>query len=143
MNSVEINNIFEANKNYEIEIYTAQPYYNTVLQLRNCVTSFDYTKGYVIGGEQYSTYLNSLPLKGAEAINWIKHKIKLYNYVSSFKLEIDSIYDGLSSNTSKYNTNKIEYHYNGNIMHSLSYMHFRNQISKGTTIKIYDLGGNS
>ena len=142
VNSVDINNIFEVNKNYEIEIYTAQPFYNTALQLRKCVTSFDYNKGYTIGGEQYSTYLNCFPLKNAEGINCIKHKIKLYNYETSFKLEIDSLYDGLNSGNTKYNTNKIEYHYNGNIMHSLSYTHFRNQISKGTTIKIYDLGGN-
>ena len=138
----QVKNIFKANKNYEIEIYTAQPSYNTGIALSSSVNNFNYLNGYAIGVEQYSTYLNCFPLPNREGINTVKHLIKLYNYTNSFKLEIESLFDGLNSNTVKYNYIKYEYIYNGNIMVTFDYCHFRNLISKGTTIKIYDLGGN-
>lgn len=133
-------NIFKANKNYEIEVYTSQPYYNTAIRLTRCIANFDYQKGYVISNEQYSTYLAHLVIPNCEGINWIKHKMKLYNYSNSFKLEVETLYDGLNSNTAKYNYKKFEYHYNGNIMTGFDYSHLRNLIPKGTTIKIYEIG---
>ena len=142
LSNYQVNNIFEANKSYEIEINTTQPYYNTALKLTSCVNNFNYQNGYVLGNEQYSTYLAHLLIPNCEGLNGVVHKIKLYNYTNSFKLEIESIFDGFNSNTAKYNFKKMMYFYDGNIMTHFSYSHLRNVISQGSNIKIYEVGGN-
>lgn len=140
--SYQVSNIFEANKNYEIEIYTSQPHYHTGLNLVQSINNFNYINGYSICNEQYNTYLSRLVFPNCEAINCVKHKIKLYNYSNSFKLEIESIFDGLNSNNTKYNYKNYEYIYTDGIMVNFNYCHLRNLIPKGTTFKIYEIGGS-
>ena len=139
LDNYTVNSVFQKNKNYEIEIYTTQPYYVTGLYLNKCVTGFNANLGLTIGGVQYSTYLNTLELTSCEGINSISHKIKLFNYENSFKLELSSICDGLNSNTIKFKNYKFEYLYNGAIMTNFSYSHYRNLIPKGANIKIYEI----
>lgn len=141
ISSYQVSNIFEANKNYEIEIYSSQPHYHTGLNLGQSINNFNYINGYSICNEQYSTYLSRLVFPNCDGINCVKHKIKLYNYSNSFKLEIVSIFDGLNSNNTKYNYKNYEYIYTAGIMVNFNYCHLRNLIPKGTTFKIYEIGG--
>ena len=142
LGSYQVQNIFEANKNYEIEIYTSVPSYYTTLVLNACVSNFSSENGYSVSNEQYNSYLISLLLGSYEAINFVTHKIKLYNYSNSFKLEIESLYDGLNSNNSKFNYRKYEYFYNGSIMSSFKFSAPRNLLPQGSTFKFYEIGGN-
>ena len=140
VSSIKLENAFQPNRRYEIEIDTSTTDYVTGIPLTNSVSGFKPELGQTIGGEQYSSYLNCLILSNVQGINGISHRIKLNNYTTCFELLCTSFSSGLKADTEVNKQVSFIYKYNGKPMEHFSYSNFRNLIPKGTTIKIYDLG---
>ena len=140
VSSIKLENAFQPNRRYEIEIDTSTTDYVTGISLINSVSGFKPELGQTIGGEQYNSYLTCLGLSNVQGINGISHRIKLNNYTTCFELLCTSFSSGLKADTEVNKQVSFIYKYNGKPMEHFSYCNFRNLIPKGTTIKIYDLG---